>query len=150
MKTVIGDLITLAQNKEFDVIVHGCNCFNVMGAGIAPQIAKAFPNAYEIDQLTIRGDRNKLGTISIGYDKGLDIFIINAYTQYSTGGALAVDYSALESCFKQIKTMFSNKKIGYPAIGCGLAGGDWDIVSKIIDNVLGDNIDHTYVEWEEL
>jgi len=37
-----GDLIKLAKQGKFDVITHGCNCFCTMGAGIAPQMAKAF------------------------------------------------------------------------------------------------------------
>jgi ribonucleoside-diphosphate reductase beta chain len=37
-----GDLITLAKAGKFDVIAHGCNCHSTMGAGIAPQMAKAF------------------------------------------------------------------------------------------------------------
>lgn len=35
MKTIQGNFIHLAQNGEFDLIVHGCNCFCTMGAGIA-------------------------------------------------------------------------------------------------------------------
>jgi O-acetyl-ADP-ribose deacetylase (regulator of RNase III) len=31
MKTIAGDLIKMAKNNEFDVIVHGCNCFTSMG-----------------------------------------------------------------------------------------------------------------------
>ena len=37
-----GDLIALAKQGKFDVITHGCNCMSNMGAGIAPQMAKAF------------------------------------------------------------------------------------------------------------
>ena len=38
MKIIKGDLIKLALQGEFDVIVHGCNCFCTMGAGIAKSI----------------------------------------------------------------------------------------------------------------
>ena len=38
MKIISGNLITLALEGHFDVIVHGCNCFGVMGAGIAAQM----------------------------------------------------------------------------------------------------------------
>lgn len=31
MKEVTGDLIKLAQDGQFDVIVHGCNCFCTNG-----------------------------------------------------------------------------------------------------------------------
>jgi hypothetical protein len=37
-----GNLITLALQGKFDVIVHGANCHSVMGAGLAPQMAKVF------------------------------------------------------------------------------------------------------------
>jgi len=149
MKHVKGDLIQRAKDGEFNVIIHGCNCFNTMGAGIAPQIAKAFPSAYNADQVTILGDKTKLGTISIGFEQHLGLFVINAYTQFDYKGKKPIDYAALQRSFAQIKTLFSGKKIGYPAIGCGLAGGNWDIVSKLIDVTLTDDVDHTFVEWDQ-
>ena len=44
MNIVKGCLIELAVEGNFDVIVHGCNCFNTMGAGIAKQIKKKASN----------------------------------------------------------------------------------------------------------
>lgn len=38
MKERDGDLIQLALAKEFDLIVHGCNCYCTMDAGIAKTI----------------------------------------------------------------------------------------------------------------
>lgn len=49
MKTVHGNLIKMALEGKFDVIIHGCNCFNTFGAGIALQIKRIFPDAYEAD-----------------------------------------------------------------------------------------------------
>lgn len=51
-KTTRGDLIKLAKKGKFDIIVHGCNCFCEMGAGIARQIKKTFPEAYRADMET--------------------------------------------------------------------------------------------------
>jgi len=45
MKTIQGNLIHLAQNGEFDLIVHGRNCFRTMGAGNAKGIKAAFPES---------------------------------------------------------------------------------------------------------
>ena len=59
MKIITGDLISLALAGEFDVIVHGCNCFCVMGAGIAKQMFKTFPEALAVDRQTTKGDRAK-------------------------------------------------------------------------------------------
>ena len=38
MNKIKGDLIKFAINGKFDVIIHGCNCFCTMGAGIAKTI----------------------------------------------------------------------------------------------------------------
>ena len=149
MKVVKGDLLKMADNGDFDIIVHGCNCFHVMGAGIALQIAKKFPEAPLADvHQTVRGDAKKLGTYSdtmyITEFGGLQI--INAYTQYSTGG-FAVSYDAIDKVFKKIaEDTDKSLSIGYPMIGAGLAGGDWDIIKVIIDKAL-DGFDHTLVEY---
>ncbi len=34
MKTIKGDLIELALNGKFDLIILGCNCFCTIGAGL--------------------------------------------------------------------------------------------------------------------
>lgn len=144
MKKVKGDLIRLAKQGKFDVIVHGCNCFNQMGAGIAAQISKEFPLAYEIDKKTQRGDRGKLGKYSSAkLDSGLTV--VNAYTQYDYGSkGQHVDYEAMREVFKRIKQDFSGQRIGYPKIGAGLAGGDWEKIERIINEEL-EGEDHTLV-----
>ena len=157
MKTIKGDLITLSGNDDnyFNIIVHGCNCFNTMGAGIAPQIAKAYPEACEADQMTRPGCKVKLGHISVGYHPRNywgTLIVINGYTQYGCGGdgKPAVDYDALRSVFQQVAHValtVRNARIGYPMIGAGLAGGDWDIIAGIIEEEL-QGLDHTLVEYD--
>lgn len=153
-KIIKGDLIELAKNGEFDLIIHGCNCFCTMGKGIAPQIKAAFPEAYEADLKTVKGDRSKLGTYSWAYNREYNLIVVNAYTQYDyrptykNDGQRRVDYDALTKVFTDIKYDFDAVKIGYPKIGAGLAGGDWGIISSIIDTALiGEN--HTLVEYEK-
>ncbi len=151
MKTVKGDLVKLAMEGEFDLIIHGCNCFCTMGAGVAKTIRQAYPEAYEVDMKTKKGDKLKLGTFSVANVKSNvgDLIIINAYTQFDwRGNGQKVDYDAIRVIFKKVKEKFSGLKIGYPAIGAGLAGGDWNIISDIIDEELkGEN--HTFVEWKK-
>ena len=77
--------------------------------------------------------------------------IVNAYTQYhwKTGpGIMNADYDAIHQVFSLIATDFEGRRIGYPKIGAGLAGGDWKIISKIIDNELH-GADHTLVEFSK-
>lgn len=148
MKTIKGDLIKLALEGEFDVIIHGCNCFCTMGAGIAKLIKNQFPKAYAADLDTNKGDKSKLGTYSSNTYNSSDkheLIIINAYTQYHwKGSGNKVDYKAIETIFSQIKTDYSGLRIGYPLIGAGLGGGDWETISKIIEAELTGE-DHTLV-----
>lgn len=150
MKSIQGDLLKLAYEGKFEVVVHGANCFCTMGSGIAKQIKALYPEAYEADLKTIKGDKNKLGTYTgAPIMRGEKAFVIvNAYTQYTYGtDSMKVDYEALRRCFNGIKKEFYGCTIGYPLIGCGLAGGSWEVVSKIIDEELQGE-DHTLVEYK--
>ncbi len=135
IKYVDGDLIKMGQKGEFDVIAQGCNCFCVMGAGLAPQIKNAFPEAYAVDCATVAGDESKLGTIT--HTENTTPIVVNIYSQYDTKGRrmgkMDLDYDALRSGLKLMKEKFSGKKIGLPKIGSELAGGDWNVIEKIIE-----------------
>jgi len=144
-KEVEGNLITLALQGNFDVIGHGCNCQNTMGAGIAPQMARAFGcDKFPMESKEYRGDINKLGQIDYqtktyaGGTNEFDIFefdltVCNLYTQYNyglnhvDGVKKPIDYDALTLCMRKINHTFKGKRIGLPMIGCGLAGGVWSI-----------------------
>jgi O-acetyl-ADP-ribose deacetylase (regulator of RNase III) len=140
MNIVRGNLIAYAQAGKFDLIVHGCNCFHVMGAGIAVEIKRAFPEAYRADLQTIRGSKAKLGTISVAeVTQGVSrpLIVVNGYTQFYYGDRhLECDYDAIRSVFNIVKQRFSGMKIGYPLIGCGLGRGEWPIVRDIINEEL--------------
>ena len=56
-----GNLLDMADAGEFDIIIQGCNCFNAMGAGLAPQIARRYPLAEAVDSDTRKGSISKLG-----------------------------------------------------------------------------------------
>ena len=156
MKVIKGDLVSMALNNYFDVIVHGCNCFNTMGKGIALDIKKYFPEAYEADCLTIKGDKSKLGS----YTKCTKIInvrplvIINAYTQYTYYFTTEMDktqplvsYGAVKEVFTEINKDFAGRIVGIPKIGAGLAMGDWEIIKNILDEVCTD-IELIVVEYQ--
>jgi O-acetyl-ADP-ribose deacetylase (regulator of RNase III) len=150
MKVIQGDLLKLALNGSFDVIIHCANCFNVFGLGIARQIAIQFPEAAIADNYTKRGDKNKLGTIGVVEIERKDVkfIIVNLYGQYGCHWSkINADYDALRKGFQAVKKQFSGKRIGYPRIANGLAKGDWNIISKIINEELLDE-DHTLVEYK--
>jgi O-acetyl-ADP-ribose deacetylase (regulator of RNase III) len=150
MNIVEGDLLKLASQGKFDVIIHGCNCFCTMGAGIALSIKKQYPEAYKADSRTDKGSKDKLGTYTsaeIKTDQNT-FTIVNAYTQHHwRGKGVQADYTAIKSVMALVKKDFSGSRIGYPLIGAGLAGGDWEVISAIISKELkGEN--HTLVKFK--
>jgi len=151
MNIIQGDLLALALQGRFDVIVHGCNCQCAMGKGIALSIKQQFPEAYEADLKTTKGDRAKLGSITtaeIVRPRAIRFTIVNAYTQfdYRHGPQINADYDAIRAAFKEVKRRFAGQRIGYPKIGAGLARGDWSIIAPMIDEELAGE-DHTLVEY---
>lgn len=142
MKEIKGDLIKMFRNGEFDIIAHGCNCFHTMGSGIAGQLVRIYPQVLESDKRNSEyGDQSKMGTIT-HYSPEKDKFIVNCYSQFEFGThKMQVEYGAIRSCLKEIKDLINkhfvdvkNVKIGLPLIGCGLAGGNWEVVKKIIES----------------
>jgi len=149
MKIIQGDLLQLAADGHFDVIVHGCNCQCQMGKGIALSIKRRFPAAYRADLTTEKASREKLGMYSQARvsENGHEFVVVNAYTQFHWRGAgVRADYEAIERAMMAIAREFHGKRIGYPLIGAGLAGGDWARISAIIDAALAGE-DHTLVEF---
>lgn len=147
MKSIRGDLIKLACEGKFDVIIHGCNCYCAMGKGIAKTIRDKLPEAYEADKQTPKGDASKLGTYSSAQlTRNEHTFtVVNGYTQvHWKGSGSKIDYNAMQKIFENVAIEFKGKRIGYPQIGAGLGGGDWNRISKIIDDAL-EGEDHTLV-----
>lgn len=139
IKYVQGDLLKGSE----DIIVHGCNCFNTMGAGVAALIKKLYPGTYKEDCKTISGESTKLGTFTHWNGKhaflNQDITIVNAYTQYYYNAkSRPFDYDALTRVLPKIHEMFPEPlTIAMPKIGAGLAGGDWNRISGIIETSFG-------------
>lgn len=152
MKTEKGNLIQLAKDGKFNIIVHGCNCFNTMGAGIAAQIQKEFPDAYLADSETVRGDPGKLGTYTIGVHDSL--IVVNAYTQYTTSknGEDVFEYNAFQRILDKLVIRFGCFNFGLPLIGMGLAGGDKVRIMSMLEDFSNKVSNRggtvTLVEWE--
>jgi O-acetyl-ADP-ribose deacetylase (regulator of RNase III) len=142
-----GDVL----KSDEKLIVHGCNCFCTMGAGIARQIRERYQRAYKVDQDTLWGDKTKLGNFTFAEelnDDGDVIFVVNAYTQYKyTRTDVDLDYDALRESITKICMTFPHNVIAMPKIGCGLAGGDWKKVSEILEKI-SDRCNKTFHIYE--
>lgn len=133
---IIGDLVKDASNLKLDLLIHGCNCFNTMGSGIAKSIRNAFPEAYHADQMTVKGDKRKLGSYTEADTLCEDhpIKIINAYTQYQYGreNKLYFDYDAFKKILKTLNDTYPGSLVGFPRIGAERAGGCWLTIAEMI------------------
>ena len=103
---------------------------------IIPGANETFPAAFEAGKATPKGDCAKLGTISSARVDVADrvLIVINAYTQFHWRGRKPLaDYDVIRTAFAAIRIGFAGMRIGCPRIGAGLAGGDWSVISSIID-----------------
>lgn len=136
-----GNLI----NASEDAIAHGCNIQGVMGSGVAKDIKENFPYAYEMYKLLCDEKEAYLGEIQPILASHRNIFkvVINCFTQefYGRDNTKYVDYDAIRSCMREINKLIKNiekKSVAMPKIGAGLGGGDWTIISQIIEEELID------------
>ena len=142
-----GNLIDLAEQGVFDVIVHGCNCQHTMESGIAKEIKARYPEAYKADySYTMNEDSvrakpiMKLGNFSHATNDWRDhhgrfFTIINAYTQvnYWPRGVDHFEYASFALILRKLLVLYPDAKFGVPYIGMGLAGGDRDKIMKMLE-----------------
>ena len=88
-----------------------------------------------------RFNQHPLGTIN-GTSVGKNLIVYNFYSQDNYGrNGRQTNYEAFEKCLIGLTKRFENSKIPvgsipvyFPyGIGCGLAGGDWKIISELIE-----------------
>ncbi|PRR87424.1 macro domain-containing protein [Bacillus atrophaeus] len=148
IKIVKGNILDATE----DIIVQQVNCKGVMGAGLAKAILKRYPNVKSEYQSFRNFNLNKGLT-----DKDL-LGLVN-YVRVTDGKVIANVFGqieikknrfdktvytkteALTRGLKEVKELSKqlNKSVAIPyGIGCGLAGGDWNMVSELIDSIFSD------------
>jgi O-acetyl-ADP-ribose deacetylase (regulator of RNase III) len=122
---------------ENGIICHQVNCQRVAGKGLALQIRKKYSDWYDKFKDTTLNLGDIMVHIPTGYPR---LFIASLYSQDRYGTEkVHTDYRAFESCLEKINYIFSGSNICiyFPyKIGCGLAGGDWKIVKKTIQDII--------------
>lgn len=130
---------------ECDIIAHQTNCIGLMGAGVAKQIKDkllepADYNAYR--KLCAQNGATLLGSIQCLPAKNGKI-IANLFGEnIPTGKGLDTDYVALRRAMMELKVVAekNNMSIAMPGyMGCGLAGGDWEIVFEMIYTIFAES-----------
>lgn len=124
-------------------ILHQVNCQGVMGSGVAKQVREKYPSVYQsykraCENLGPYGVFGKIQVCTINSDKSR--FIVNLFSQLNYGySGCYTDYEKLRECLKKVNERFSGCTVAIPyLLGCGRGGGNWEIVSKMIEETLTD------------
>lgn len=136
-KEIKGDAVEYFKQFEGNcALVHQVNAKGVMASGIAKQIREEFPEHYE--DYVRKTPYLYLGqTIkTIVQVDGLCKLVVGVVGQnnYGKDGRRYTNYAALFNGVTYITGMVDN--IIVPKyIGCGLGGGDWDIVEVFLKDL---------------
>lgn len=131
--TVRGDILDTKKG----VIVHQANCQGVMGAGLALQIIRKWPQVFA-DYLKRYVNYGLLLGDVVVTEVEQDLYVASLCGQkhYGRRRMCYTDYSAVEIGLRAISAL-DTEPIYIPfQMGCGLAGGQWPKVTGIINTVL--------------
>ena len=138
IRIIDGDLL---QAKE-RLIAHQTNCVGVMGAGVAAQIRRAYPTHFKRYKAFCdnRQPCDILGTIHLSVGgRRKDRVICDLFGQTGVGYGCQTNYAALAQAVSLMCDYCKNEGISDVAlpynIGCGLAGGDWNIVYTMLEKI---------------
>ena len=166
---VIGDVTTPQRVEENEIVVipHVCNDIGKMGAGIALAIKRKWEGAFNIYAGHIarvgQGEKN-LGSTGFwdSNDNGVydNVIVCNMIAQHNfigSNNSRPLNYGALAKCMNDVaeriireryNCFFNEIRIHTGKFGSDLAGGDWNIISEMIDYLwLNKGIDVVIYEY---
>lgn len=166
VKIIKNDLIQLFKKGYFQVIGHGANCKNLMGAGIARQIQSELPEAFKadcefytrmggVDNKPCHGMGGKISTASVevgdytGKQETKIGRVVNMYTQVQTGAHAS--YQLLQSACERLNKYCKERsitRVGLPLVGGGIGGLD-PIAAMTIISMATPDVDVTLVIWKD-
>lgn len=140
--------------SEYDAIIIGTNCYQVMRNGFQNEVVQKYKYVLERNYETKYGDINKLGTILECKNEGDPIFILAFTTfgyNFKGNDNDFFDYSALEKCIKLVNILYKGKRIATTMIGCMDFDGNAD-KEKILDiiNTEAKDIDLTIYDYKQI
>ena len=143
------DILTV----EHGVICHQTNCMGAAG-GLAGALFRKYPEAHRQYKITVQSyadDWMPLGNADL-IKVTDELYISNLYAQYDYGTECRkTEYGTLRCCFRELINGLhwrhqEKAKIYIPyGLGCGLGGGDWEVVANIIKYEFSDYQHKIYI-----
>jgi hypothetical protein len=133
-----------ADPNELRVILHICNDINRWGKGFVVPLGDRYPAAKDIYLKSASpSGYHQLGSITHAQIVPT-LLVVNMVAQHGimrdkVTGEPPIRYAELRKCLARVRELLDGKQpvsLHMPKIGCGLAGGDWNVVSDIINSEL--------------
>jgi len=143
----------VSNNSSYTIVVpHVCNNINTFGSGFTYHIQKHYPIVKE--NFHLLGKKSALGYtqfVEVRHNKKINSKIIFA-NMIAQNGTISksnnrpLNYAALVRCMLDIKRFIdisksdndSNVEIHAPKFGSGLAGGNWNFIENLIEDIWSD------------
>lgn len=148
---IIGDVLNDAPCLKRKLIVHCCNDIGAWGAGVSGAISKIYPKAEEEYRKWHKFEHYMLGTQNIPFKLGQIqivpvekfVFVINMIGQKGVVGynnPKPVKYSAIVRCMEKVYQVCKKLdcEIHAPLFASGLAGGKWETIEELINEIWHD------------
>lgn len=125
MRTITGNILQINDG----IICHQVNCIKVAGAGLALQIANMHPKWLE----EYESRDSLLGNVWL-YKANDTLSIASLYAQKHIGRqSRQTSYDAMDMCAMRLGSLAKFNPLYIPyMMGCGLGGGNWNIVQAIL------------------
>lgn len=142
-----------------DVICHQVNCQGAMNSGVAKAIREKWPVVYKTYREKFQEMEDKIVKLCGSFESQMDVsevllgdtqavgigdkrYVVNLFAQqyYGYDNRQYTSYDAFWQCLNKLTEDFSKSKtIAFPArIGCVRGGANWNVILKMIEEVLGD------------
>ena len=142
MKFLKGDIL----DAPHGIIGHQVNCQMVMGAGLAKQIRTKYPIVFQ-EYKEVMGkvhSKRRLGKCQM-VQVNQNLYVANLFGQFhfAPRGQRHTDYVALGMALRALQRWRLRVRPELPiflpqGLGCGLAGGEWNVVLGSIRDAIPD------------
>ena len=136
---------TAPQSEGNKIIVHICNDIGGWGKGFVMAISKRWKKPEKQYREWFKSkDGFELGKVQFVQVEE-DLWVANLIGQHkinkNENGNAPIRYDAIEDGLKEVSLFAkeNNASVHMPRIGCGLAGGKWEMIEPIILKTLSNN-----------
>lgn len=119
------------------IIVHVCNDVGAWGAGFVLALSKRFGLYPKQEYLKMSKQLGTVGYVNVS-NSNQTVYIANMIAQRGIRGSHSkINYTALHSCLNAVFAIAKHHgcTLHGPKFGCGLAGGDWTIISNMLSHL---------------